>query len=157
MIQLSGLQLKDEQNPSGDIEIICTGLRPGEKLFEELLIDADSQSTEHPLIFCALERSLPAEELLPLLDQLEILQKQQKLSQVLELLHVLVPEWAAQETEVRRQNFQLDLGARRLQMSWRAPWLRERLLLLVLAFCDLLVVSTIYSSSIGGGSMPGRV
>ena len=111
MIQLSGLQLKDEQNPSGDIEIICTGLRPGEKLFEELLIDADSQSTEHPLIFCARERSLPAEELLPLLDQLEILQKQQKLSQVLELLHELVPEWAAQETEVRRQNFQLDLGA----------------------------------------------
>ena len=62
------------------------------------------------MIFCALERSLPAEELLPLLDQLEILQKQQKLSQVLELLHELVPEWAAQETEVRRQNFQFDLG-----------------------------------------------
>ena len=110
MIQLSGLQLKAEQNPSGDIEIICTGLRPGEKLYEELLIDADSQSTEHPLIFCARERSLSAEELLPLLDQLEILQKQQKVSQALELLHQLVPEWAAQDTEVGRQKLQFDLG-----------------------------------------------
>ena len=50
MVTLSGLQLKDDANPDGDIEIICTGLRPGEKLFEELLIDADVQPTEHPLI-----------------------------------------------------------------------------------------------------------
>ena len=40
MIKLSGLTIKDEKNPNGDIEIIFTGLRPGEKLFEELLIDA---------------------------------------------------------------------------------------------------------------------
>ena len=108
MIQLSGLQLKDEQNSSGDIEIICTGLRPGEKLYEELLIGADSQPTEHPLIFCARERSLTAAELIPLLDQLELLQKQQDVSQALRLLHQLVPEWAAQNTEIRRQSFQLD-------------------------------------------------
>ena len=40
MVKLSGLQLKDLSNPDGDIEIQCTGLRPGEKLYEELLIDA---------------------------------------------------------------------------------------------------------------------
>ena len=40
MINLSGLTVRDLSNPDGDIEILCTGLRPGEKLFEELLIDA---------------------------------------------------------------------------------------------------------------------
>ena len=58
MVSLSGLSLRDASHPDGDIEIVCTGLRPGEKLFEELLIDAESQPTEHPLIYRAQERSL---------------------------------------------------------------------------------------------------
>ena len=41
MIRLSGLTIKDDNNPEGDIEIVTTGLRPGEKLLEELLIDAN--------------------------------------------------------------------------------------------------------------------
>ena len=53
MIQFSGKTLKDEQNPDGDIEIIFTGLRPGEKLFEELLIDKESVPTEHNKIMKA--------------------------------------------------------------------------------------------------------
>ena len=56
MVRLSGLSLRDAANPDGDIEIVCTGLRPGEKLYEELLIDAKSEPTQHPLIFRALER-----------------------------------------------------------------------------------------------------
>ena len=59
MVRLSGLSLRDASHPEGDIEIVCTGLRPGEKLYEELLIDAESESTQHPLIFRASERSLP--------------------------------------------------------------------------------------------------
>ena len=51
MINLSGLSLKDESNPNGDIEIIYSGLRPGEKLFEELLIDGKSSKTKHPQIY----------------------------------------------------------------------------------------------------------
>ena len=47
MIRLSGMTIRDEENPSGDIEIEYTGLRPGEKLYEELLIDDNSQATEH--------------------------------------------------------------------------------------------------------------
>ena len=47
MIILSGLTVKDENNPEGDIEIKITGLRPGEKLYEELLIGDDPQNTNH--------------------------------------------------------------------------------------------------------------
>ena len=53
MIKLSGLQLKDKNNPNGDIEILITGLRPGEKLYEELLIENKSLPTAHPKIFKA--------------------------------------------------------------------------------------------------------
>jgi FlaA1/EpsC-like NDP-sugar epimerase len=53
MINLSGLQVKDAENPDGDIEIVYTGLRPGEKLYEELLIGDNVSPTEHPLIMAA--------------------------------------------------------------------------------------------------------
>ena len=56
MIELSGLNVKDKNNPDGDIEIIYTGLRNGEKLYEELLVDGTSQKTAHPLIFRAEEK-----------------------------------------------------------------------------------------------------
>ena len=53
MIRLSGKTIKDDSNPDGDIEIIFTGLRPGEKLFEELLIDQKSETTIHKQIMKA--------------------------------------------------------------------------------------------------------
>jgi len=55
MIKLSGLTVKDENNPYGDIEIVFTGLRPGEKLYEELLIEGDFTGTQHPMIMCVKE------------------------------------------------------------------------------------------------------
>ena len=55
MVNLSGLSIKNKNNIEGDIEIISTGLRPGEKLYEELLIDAEAEKTDHPLIFRAKE------------------------------------------------------------------------------------------------------
>jgi FlaA1/EpsC-like NDP-sugar epimerase len=65
MVQLSGLSLRDERNPGGDIEIEITGLRPGEKLFEELLIGDNPEPTAHPRIMKAHEDHLawPALEL----------------------------------------------------------------------------------------------
>ena len=70
MIELSGLNLKDENNPDGDISIEFIGLKPGEKLYEELLIDNKSMSTKHPKINYAIESSLPTGELRILLDEL---------------------------------------------------------------------------------------
>lgn len=55
MIELSGLSVCDEMNPDGDIEIVITGLRPGEKLFEELLIGDGAESSDHPSVWRARE------------------------------------------------------------------------------------------------------
>ncbi|MCX2766951.1 polysaccharide biosynthesis protein [Pseudoalteromonas sp. B530] len=63
MVHLSGLEVKSESNPHGDIEIECTGLRPGEKLYEELLIGDNVEETSHPRIMTANEVKLPMAEL----------------------------------------------------------------------------------------------
>ena len=62
MIELSGLSVRDEGHPDGDIEIEITGLRPGEKIHEELLIGADSEASAHPRIHRAREQRLGPEE-----------------------------------------------------------------------------------------------
>ena len=63
MIHLSGLEIIDENHPDGDIEITYTGLRPGEKLYEELLIGDNVKPTQHSLIMAADEDSLPWQEI----------------------------------------------------------------------------------------------
>jgi FlaA1/EpsC-like NDP-sugar epimerase len=70
MIHLMGLTVRDDEHPDGDIEIRYTGLRPAEKLYEELLIGSNVSGTEHRSIMRAEEDFLPWEELKPLLDQL---------------------------------------------------------------------------------------
>ncbi|WP_199507192.1 MULTISPECIES: polysaccharide biosynthesis protein [unclassified Psychrobacter] len=70
MIHLSGCEVKDERHPNGDIEIIFTGLRPGEKLYEELIIGDDNiEATEHPLIMQAMEHSFPLQDIEQVLAQ----------------------------------------------------------------------------------------
>ncbi|MBO9493581.1 polysaccharide biosynthesis protein [Thalassotalea sp. G20_0] len=63
MIRLSGYSEKNEENPEGDISIEFSGLRPGEKLYEELLIGNNVNKTDHPLIYKAVEESEPWGEL----------------------------------------------------------------------------------------------
>jgi FlaA1/EpsC-like NDP-sugar epimerase len=63
MVQLSGLAVRDQEHPQGDIEIAITGMRPGEKLHEELLIGDNPQPTEHPRIMRAQEDFLAWSEL----------------------------------------------------------------------------------------------
>lgn len=93
MIHASGLSVRNENNPKGDIEIKYIGLRPGEKLFEELLINAESKKTNHPLIFRAVEESIPQSQIFPELDKLEKYLKDHDKENTLNLLNYLVPEW----------------------------------------------------------------
>ncbi|WP_278386129.1 polysaccharide biosynthesis protein [Stutzerimonas kunmingensis] len=70
MIHLSGLSVRCESNPAGDIAIQFTGLRPGEKLYEELLIGDNVTPTQHPMIMSANEACLPWVEFCDVLDRL---------------------------------------------------------------------------------------
>ena len=72
IVELSGLALRDERNPHGDIEIKITGLRPGEKLYEELLIGDNPKPTQHPRILKAQEKFVPWEKLHEQLDSLNL-------------------------------------------------------------------------------------
>ena len=70
MVRLAGLTVRDETDPDGDIEIVYTGLRPAEKLFEELLIGGTVTGTQHPMIMRAVEHCLPWPEVRQILDGL---------------------------------------------------------------------------------------
>ena len=70
MISLMGLTVRDDENPDGDVEITYTGLRPAEKLFEELLIGTNVTGTEHPMIMRAMEHSLPWNTVQQILEEL---------------------------------------------------------------------------------------
>jgi len=93
MVRLSGLSVRDVHHPNGDIEIICTGLRPGEKLYEELLINGESEPTAHPLIYRATECSIPLERLWLQIDAMQATIDRQDVEASLALLARLVPEW----------------------------------------------------------------
>ncbi|MDB4816226.1 polysaccharide biosynthesis protein [Gammaproteobacteria bacterium] len=101
LISLSGFTLKDNNNPNGDIEIIFTGLRPGEKLFEELLIGKEVIQTQHKQIFRAKEEFLPLDELEDVLkdiDSATILNDISKLKSIfLENISGYVPETKVQD------------------------------------------------------------
>ncbi|GGY10197.1 nucleoside-diphosphate sugar epimerase [Litchfieldella qijiaojingensis] len=86
MIKLSGLDVKDEHNPEGDIEIVFTGLRPGEKLYEELLIGDNVVGTSHPKIMRAEEEVLSSSTLSRLLGELEEAERQLDCHKVCEIL-----------------------------------------------------------------------
>jgi FlaA1/EpsC-like NDP-sugar epimerase len=72
MIGLMGLTVRDEAHPDGDIEVVYTGLRSAEKLFEELLIGDNVTGTDHPMIMRAIEHSIPWPRMERLLDELTV-------------------------------------------------------------------------------------
>jgi len=93
IIRLSGLQVKDELNPNGDIEIQYVGLRPGEKLYEELLVGENVTKTENALIMRAEEVMMDWESLKPKLIELEKASINLQNKRVRDILLKLVPEF----------------------------------------------------------------
>jgi FlaA1/EpsC-like NDP-sugar epimerase len=96
MIENSGLSLRSRENPDGDIEIAITGLRPGEKLHEELLIGSDMLTTPHPKILRAQEGHL---------SEIELAQALKSLSEAIEtrdvaLLRSILSRWIEQTDPV---------------------------------------------------------
>ena len=91
MVELSGLALKDEANPSGDIAIAVTGLRPGEKLYEELLIGDNPLPTSHPRIMKAHEDFLPWDGLQGKLGALVLALETNDVPRIRTLLKDMVP------------------------------------------------------------------
>ena len=93
MIKLSGLKIKDKENINGDIEITYEGLRPGEKLFEELLIDAEAKKTVNPKIFIAKEKSIDIDTLFEKLKNLESAISKNDFRNLINSVKEIVPEW----------------------------------------------------------------
>jgi FlaA1/EpsC-like NDP-sugar epimerase len=93
MIELSGLCVRDEATPDGDIAVSFTGLRPAEKLFEELLIGKNVSGTEHPMILRAVEHCLPWETVQGLLGDLMILLRRGDCAASREVLARVVEEY----------------------------------------------------------------
>jgi FlaA1/EpsC-like NDP-sugar epimerase len=95
IVELSGLTVRDVQNPTGDIELAVTGLRPGEKLFEELLIGDNPESTPHLRIMKAHEQFLPWTELKVALDELRQAMRTNDVPMIRQLLQQLVNGYQA--------------------------------------------------------------
>ena len=93
MIQLSGLVVRDENNPEGDIEIQYTGLKPGEKLYEELLINSSFTITDNQLIMRAEEEMINWDKLEPILYQIKEAAIDAETEKMHKLLKQLVPQF----------------------------------------------------------------
>jgi len=95
MIYLSGLTVKNKNNNDGDIEIIKIGLRPGEKLYEELLISGESLKTKHPLIYKEKDDATfqKIKDLEDKLLKLELYISNNDCDKILSTLGEIVPEW----------------------------------------------------------------
>jgi FlaA1/EpsC-like NDP-sugar epimerase len=93
MVQLSGLTVRDEKHPDGDVEIRYTGLRPAEKLFEELLIGKNVTGTDHPMILRAVEHALGWEDVQRLLEDLGTAMRRFDCRAARELLERAVQEY----------------------------------------------------------------
>ena len=96
MIRLSGLDIRDENNPDGDIEIKITGLRPGEKLYEELLIGDNVATTSHERIKRAEEETIPWDQLKLFIDELSFVGRNNDASKVRDVLLRVVKGYTPQ-------------------------------------------------------------
>jgi FlaA1/EpsC-like NDP-sugar epimerase len=115
MIELSGLSVRDEKHPNGDIEIKITGLRPGEKLFEELLIGDNPKPTPHPRIMRADEDFISWVELEKNLKNLQKVLKFNDVSAIRLVMTKLVSGFTPSEDIVDWVHMELEADAERLE------------------------------------------
>jgi len=97
LINLSGMEVKDDKTPDGDIEIIFTGLRPGEKLYEELLIGDNVSTTEHKQILRAEEDYIAIEKLENYIELLKDAEKDGDVSTLKNILKEVVVGYTPEE------------------------------------------------------------
>lgn len=114
MVELSGLTIKDEQNLNGDIEIEITGLRPGEKLYEELLIGDNPKPTSHPRIMKAHEDFVPWSELKEKIDALQVALNINDVGVIRLMMAKLVPDYTPSEEIVDWVFMEQEAEANRL-------------------------------------------
>jgi FlaA1/EpsC-like NDP-sugar epimerase len=107
MVHLSGFSVKGESTPEGDIEICFTGLRPGEKLYEELLIGDNVSKTRHPKIMMANEDSLPFSEMHDVLRRLRFACESNDHTLILDILRACVSGFCP-EDEIKDHLFGLS-------------------------------------------------
>jgi FlaA1/EpsC-like NDP-sugar epimerase len=100
MIELAGATVRSDENPTGEIEIRFTGLRQGEKLYEELLIDGDLESTRHPKIRRSAEHFIRWPELAGILQRLEAAIDRRDEATVLQVLQETVSEYSGPAANV---------------------------------------------------------
>jgi FlaA1/EpsC-like NDP-sugar epimerase len=115
MIHLMGYDVRSEQNPGGDIEIVYMGLRPGEKLFEELLIGGDTRQTEHPRILSSLEEPPAAAKIAASVAEVERAIETGDLEALRQALREGVPGYLPRsraETDLLTRALQKDATAR---------------------------------------------
>jgi FlaA1/EpsC-like NDP-sugar epimerase len=97
MIHLSGLSIRSERNPQGDIELEFIGLRPGEKLYEELLIGDNVSETQHPMIMCANEAYLSWDQLKASITELLVAVDANDYERVRQLLREVVSGYSPED------------------------------------------------------------
>jgi len=112
LISLSGMELKDKNNPNGEIEIVFTGLRPGEKLYEELLIGNNVSTTLHKQILRATEDTLTRIELKKFTDQLKEAEEKNNVPELKNILKEAIqgftPEKESVDTVYLQQNINTE-------------------------------------------------
>jgi FlaA1/EpsC-like NDP-sugar epimerase len=117
MIELSGLTLRDDQNPDGDIGIEVTGLRPGEKLYEELLIGDNPKPTSHPRIMKAHEDFIAWSDLEARLSSLEVALNVNDVSLIRAMMQQLVPGYTPSDAIVDWVYMEQEAEARAMGLA----------------------------------------
>jgi len=112
MVQLSGLTVRDDDHPTGDIEIKITGLRPGEKLYEELLIGDNPEGTAHERIMKAREQYLPWLQFAPVLVSMRKAAEADDESSIKEILRQCVHGYGPQAIKTGCPEAEADMPIR---------------------------------------------